>query len=83
LCGTVDRGSRTAEAAGLALLAGRTLVVSDPRTGDEDYTEADGEVGRAHLRVAALAARLERFEVLEILLGGGEVVRPAAAWRLM
>jgi hypothetical protein len=79
----LTRGSRTAEAAGLALLRGRVLVVSDPRTGAEGCVEADGEAGRVHLRVAALAARLERSEVLEILLGGGEVVRPAAAWRLM
>jgi hypothetical protein len=57
---TRHRPSRRAETAGLALLAGRVLAVADPRTGEEDYVEADSEAGLMHLRVAALWARVGR-----------------------
>jgi hypothetical protein len=56
--------------------------VSDPRTGDESRVEASSEVGLRSIRVARLAARLAPDAVLELLLNGGEIVRPAAAWRL-
>jgi hypothetical protein len=77
------RSSRRALAAGLALLSGRVLVVADPRTGEEDYVDATSEAGLMHLRVAALASKTSRAEILEVLLNGGEVARRTVVWRLL
>jgi hypothetical protein len=78
----VTCGSRKALNAALEAIAYRTLVVTDPRTGESALVPGSGPEAAMHLRVAAMVARRTRAEVAEALLRGETIEARACTWRL-